>query len=65
MAAGDRPWCDFVVHTTKGISVQRINFDSSVWESRLSPKLIDFYDNCVEPKIVSPVHVLRVYQFVT
>lgn len=24
MAVGERPWCDFVVHTTKGINVERI-----------------------------------------
>ena len=57
MAVGDRPWCDFVVYTTKGISVQRINFDN-FWEARLLPKLIDFYDNCLAPEIVSLVHVL-------
>lgn len=58
MGVGDRPWCDFVVYTTKGISVQRINFDSNFWETRLLPKLTDFYDNCLAPEIVSPVHVL-------
>ena len=57
MAVGNRPWCDFV-YTTKGITVKRINFDSTFWESRLLPKFIDFYDNCVASEIVSPVHVL-------
>ena len=58
MAVGDWPWCDFVAYTTKGISIQRINFDSTFWENRLLPKLIDYYDNCVAPEIVSSVHVL-------
>jgi len=58
MAVGDRPWCDFVVYTTKGISVQRIEFDKDYWEKTLLPKLIEFYDNILGPEIVSPVHVI-------
>ncbi len=58
MAVGGRQWCDFVAYTTKGIRVQRIRFDSDYWEKHLLPKLIEFYDNCLGPEIVSPVHVL-------
>lgn len=58
MAVGIRPWCDFVVFTTKGISVQRIPFDNDYWDNELLPKLIDFYENCLAPEIVSPIHVL-------
>ena len=58
MAIGERPWCDFVVFTGKGLSVQRIEFDKSFWKDRLLPKLVDFYNNCVVPEIVSPVHPL-------
>jgi len=58
MAVGDRPWCDFVVYTTKGINVQRIEFDKDYWEKTLLPKLIEFYDNILGPEIVSPVHVI-------
>ena len=58
MAIGDRKWCDFVVYTTKDISVQQIEFNQQYWKSQLLPKLSDFYDNCVGPEIVSPVHVL-------
>ena len=58
MAVGQRPWCDFVVYTTKQISVQRIGFDESFWKDALLPKLSAFYDNCVCPEIVSPVHAL-------
>jgi len=58
MAVGDRPWCDFVVYTTKGISVQRIEFDKDYWEKTLLPKLIEFYNNILGPEIASPVHVI-------
>ena len=60
MAIGCRQWCDFVVFTTKGISIQRISFDSDYWENNLLPKLVEFYDNCLGPEIVSPVHVLGI-----
>lgn len=58
MAIGERPWCDFVVFTLKGISVQRIPFDKDFWNIRLLPKLLSFYDNCIVPELVSPVHSL-------
>ena len=58
MAIGERPWCDFVIYTTKGISVQRISFDDDYWNKELLPQLISFYDNCIAPEIVSPVHSL-------
>lgn len=58
MAISGRLWCDFVVYTLKGLSVERINFDSSFWENELLPKLILFYDNCVVPEIVSPIRTL-------
>ena len=58
MAIGGRPWCDFVVFTLKGISVQRIPFDKDFWNNRLLPKLLSFYDNCIAPELVSPVHSL-------
>lgn len=58
LAIGGRPWCDFVVYTTKGISVQRIKFDNHYWENILLPKLTEFYDNCLAPEIVSPIHAV-------
>ena len=58
MAIGDRQWCDFVVYTTKSISVQRIVFHKQYWEQQLLPKLMEFYDNCLGPEIVSPIHAL-------
>ena len=58
MAIGCRPWCDFVLYTNKGISVEKISFNESFWNDKLLPRLISFYDNCVVPEIVSPVHAL-------
>lgn len=57
MALGDRPWSDFVVFTLKGISIQRIPSNPSYWTDKLL-KLVSFYDNCVAPELVSPVHPL-------
>ena len=58
MAIGGRKWCDFVLFTTKGISVERIAFNEDYWEKTLLPKLTDFYDYCLGPEIVSPIRVL-------
>ena len=60
MAIGGRPWCDFVVYTNKGISIERIEFDRRHWEEELLPKLQSFYDNCLAPELVSPVHALGI-----
>lgn len=61
MAIRGRPWCDFVVFTGKGLSVQHIKYDEKFWNETLLPKLTTFYDNCVAPEIVSPVHLLYRY----
>ena len=58
MGVGGRPWCDFVVYTKKGISVERVPFNETSWNNKLLPKLIEFYDSCVLPERVSPVHAL-------
>ena len=58
MAIGERPWCDFVIYTTKGISIERIQYNKDFWKSKLLPKLTAFYVNCVGPEIVSPLHPL-------
>ena len=31
MAITERSWCDFVIYTEKGISVERIPFDAEFW----------------------------------
>ena len=60
MAITERLWCDIVIYTQKGISVERIQFDSNLWEKECLPKLIDFYDNSLCPAIVCPLHLLGV-----
>ena len=58
MAISKRKWCDFVIYTTKGITVQMIEFNPAVWTNDLLPKLVAFFDNCFTPAIVCPVHLL-------
>ena len=58
MAITKRKWCDFVIFTNKGISVQTIEFDPTFWTNQLLPKLINFFENCFAPAIVCPVHLL-------
>ena len=57
MGVTQRKWCDFIVYTEKGLSIQRIYFDELYWMNLLT-KLQDFYDNCLAPEIVCPVHIL-------
>lgn len=58
MAVGDRVWCDFVIYTTKGLSIEHITFDKDFWDKELLPKLVEFYDKCLAPETVSPVRAL-------
>ena len=58
MAISERSWCDFVIYTTKEINIQRIPFEPTFWNNELLPKLIEFYDKCMAPEIVSPMHAL-------
>ena len=55
VAIGKRTWCDFVIYTPKGLSVQRIPFDSQYWTEKF-PKLKSFYDDCIAPECVSPLY---------
>ena len=57
MGIGKSNWCDFIVYTKEGITVERIPFDQQYWKELLS-KLIEFYDLCVAPEIVCPKHPL-------
>ena len=52
-------WCDFVIYT-KDVSVERIYFDNDYWLHTLLPKLEGFFDNCLGPEIVSPLHTLGI-----
>lgn len=58
MAVGGRMWCDFVIFTNRGINVERLPFDECYWQNTLLPKLEAFFDNCLGPEIVSPIHAL-------
>ena len=54
----ERTWCDFVVYTSKGLSVQRIPYDPHYLTDNL-PKLLSFYYNCSVPECVSPLHCVQ------
>jgi len=58
MAVGVRPWRDFIVYTSKGVSVERVRYDQEFWEKDLLPRLEEFYNKCVAPEIVRPVRLL-------
>ena len=58
LAITGRQWCDFVIYTTKGISVDTIQFNEDFWKQKLLPSLERFYCNCIAPEIVSPIHYL-------
>ena len=59
MAVGERPWCDFVLFTTKDISVEWIKFDSSYWENDVLHKLSNVYNNCLAPEITQSTKFFR------
>ena len=42
MAITGAAWCDFVVYTLKGMSIQRIKFDQQFWDN-MSDKLKAYY----------------------
>ena len=50
MAIAELPWADFVIWTKKGMSVQRIIFQSEVWEFMLA-KLHAFYLHSILPEL--------------
>ena len=58
LAVGERKWCDFGIFTNKGISIERIKCDEEYWKTILCPKLQTFFDNCLVPVIISPVHAI-------
>ncbi len=61
MGVTKQKWRYFVIYTVKGVSVERIRFDSDFWEKELVPKLTNFFDNCLAPEVVSPVYVLGLH----
>ena len=50
MAICSKQWCDFVIYTSVGISVQRITFDPTVWATMLV-KLREFDFSSLVPKL--------------
>lgn len=44
-------WCDFVIWTPKGIHVQRIEWNESLWQETVLPKLKSFYEAYWVPAI--------------
>ena len=58
MAVGVCPWYDFIVYTSKGVSVECVRYDQEFWEKDLLPKLEEFCNKCIAPEIVCPVCVL-------
>ena len=42
MGVSGAKWCDFIVYTKKGISLERIPFDAAYWET-LKQKLHTYY----------------------
>jgi len=59
MAVGNRPWCDFVIYTTKGVSVERIHFDTNYWSNTLL-LIWWIFNNCLGPEITSLLHALGI-----
>ena len=55
MAISSRKWCDFVVYTTAGISIERIEFDELFWNDTVT-KLKHFYDTYIVSKLIEKVH---------
>lgn len=54
--ASDRcKWCDFCVHTTKDLAVERIYPDQE-WVSNLCPQLDDYYFDHILPEVVAEEH---------
>ncbi|XP_071087830.1 uncharacterized protein [Haliotis cracherodii] len=49
MALTKRTWCDFVVWTLKGISIERITFDENKWHQMVT-RLRSFYLSAIIPE---------------
>ncbi len=52
MAVCSKKWCNFVVYTNSGTSVERIDFNEIFWKDMLV-KLNSFYVSSVLPKLVN------------
>lgn len=56
MAITKRSWCDFVIWTPKGTSIERIEYDSAFWTDKMLPKLLEFYSSAMLPELAAPEH---------
>ena len=36
-------WCDFIIFTNKDLHVERIKFESELWDKQMLPELSSFY----------------------
>ena len=50
-----RKWCDFVVQTNIDIHIERIGWDSQLWET-ITSKLQHFYFAAILPELSQPQH---------
>lgn len=46
------------IFTKRGITVETIFYDEQFWNDKLLPALVGFYENCVAPEVVSPIHLV-------
>ena len=53
LAITHRHWCDSVVWTPKGMSVEHIRFDPEFWEE-MKPKLVRFHREALLPELALP-----------
>jgi len=53
LAISGRKWCDFVVWTCKGISVERIFADETFFQECMLPNLRRFYVEAIVPELFS------------
>ena len=51
LAVTCRTWCDFVLYTSKGLVIDRVEFDEFYWES-LQRNILEFYFKYMLPEIV-------------
>ena len=56
MAILEVEWCDFVTWTPNWLSIERIDFQKAEWESKIFPKLKNFYRDWLLPELVQPKH---------
>lgn len=52
-------WCDFVIWTESGISIEKIYRDDNFWECIMEPRLQDFFKVSLLPEIAFPMHPHR------